>query len=183
MKIKLFTIALAFIGINSLAQITVTDADILDVGDIVYEALDSVSGSAIQIGPAGANQTWDFSNLQQNEVNIIEHVEPNTTPFGSIHPTSNICTNEDGEYQYFKKSLTSVAIVGFDDQKALNPVTILPLPLTYPMQLSTGPVLVIDESESNSFIEDSIAPLMTSGAAHTVDSISFQVVIERNLIG
>ncbi len=56
MKTKIFTIALAFITLNAFSQITVTDNDVVGVGDNIYEALDSVSGSAIQIGSAGANQ-------------------------------------------------------------------------------------------------------------------------------
>jgi len=46
--------------------ITVTEADIIDVGDSIYKAEDAVSGSTIQSGASGANQNWDFSNLQQN---------------------------------------------------------------------------------------------------------------------
>jgi len=180
MKTKLFTIALAFIGLNSLAQITVEDINIVDIGDVIYEALDSVSGSAIQIGPAGANQTWDFSNLQQNDVNIIEHVDPNSTPFGFMHPTSNICAEDDDQNLYMNKSSTSVEMVGIDDLSLLNPVTVLSLPLTYLMQFSTGAILALDEIEENTFIPDSLAPLMTFGQAHTIDSINVQVIFESS---
>ena len=67
MKTRLFTVILTFITIHAFSQITVTDNDIIDIGDNIYEAIDDVSGSAIQIGPGGANQTWDFSFLQENE--------------------------------------------------------------------------------------------------------------------
>ena len=169
-------------SVNAFSQITVTDSDLIDVGDVLYEAVDSVSGSTIQIGSSGANQTWDFSMLEENEVNSIEYLDPTSTPFGFMHPTANICTNEYGEYQYFNKSSSSVQIVGFDDQQALNPLTVLPLPLTYPMQFSTGPILVINETEENPFFPDSIAPLLTFGAAHTADSIKFEVVVENNFV-
>ena len=180
MKKKIFATVLSFVTINLFSQITVTDNDIIDSGDIIYEALDTVSGSSIQIGSPGAGQIWDFSSLQQNQVRTIEYLDPSLTPFGSIHPTSNICTNEDGEYQYFKKSSTSVEIVGVDDQEALNPVVILPLPLTYPMQFSTGQVSVVNESVENAFIPDSIAPFITLATAHTVDSINIQLFIETD---
>lgn len=180
MKAKLFMTILSFMTINVFSQITVTDNDIIDSGDMIYEALDSISGTSIQVGSAGAGQIWDFSNLQQNEVRTIEYLDPISTPFASIHPTSNICTNEDGEYQYFKKSLTSVEIVGVDDQEVLNPVVILPLPLTYPMQFSTGQVVVVDESVENAFVSDSLAPFMTLGAAHTVDSVNVQLIVETD---
>ena len=180
MKIKLFATVLSFMTINVFSQITVTDNDIINSGDIIYEALDSVSGSSIQIGSPGAGQTWDFSTLQQNQVRIIEYLDPSLTPFASMHPTSNICTNEDGEYQYFKKSSTSVEIVGVDDQEVLSPVVILPLPLTYPMQFSTGQVSVVDESVENAFVPDSLAPFVSLGAAHTVDSVNIQLMVETD---
>ena len=180
MKKKIFLTVLSFITINLFSQITVTDNDIIGSGDIIYEALDSVSGGIIQIGSPGANQTWDFSSLQQNQVRIIEYLDPSLTPFASIHPTSNICTNEDGEYQYFKKSSTRVEIVGVDDQEVLNPVVVLPLPLTYPMQFSTGQVSVFDESVQNAFIPDSLAPFITLGSAHTVDSVNYQLIVETD---
>ena len=104
MKLILFGTLMIFFTLNTFSQITVTDNDIIDVGDILYEALDTISGNTIQIGSAGANQTWDFSALQQNMVNSIEYLDPSATPFGFLYPTSNICTNEDGEYQYFTKS-------------------------------------------------------------------------------
>ena len=150
-KPLLFLVFVLLTG-NIFAQITVTDTDIVNIGDVIYEALDSVSGSAIQIGPAGANQTWDFSNLQQNDVNIIEHVDPNSTPFGFMHPTSNICAEDDDQNLYMNKSSTGVEMVGFDDVQLLNPLTILPLPLTYPMQYSTGAILALDQRMENSFI-------------------------------
>jgi hypothetical protein len=180
MKTKLFVTLLSFMTINLFPQITVTDNDIIDSGDVIYEALDSVSGSSTQIGSVGAGQTWDFSSLQQNQVRTIEYLDPSLTPFASIHPTSNICTNEDGEYQYFKKSSTSVEIVGLDDQEVLSPVVILPLPLIYPMQFSTGQVSVVDESVENSFVPDSQAPFITFGAAHTVDSVNIQLIVETD---
>ena len=178
MKTRLFTIALVFIGFNSLAQITVADTDIIDVGDNIYEAEDAVSASAIQIGASGANQNWDFSNLQEDNLKIIQHVSPSLTAFGFMHPTSNICTIDDNEYIYMNKSSTGVEMVGFDDLPLLNPILVLPLPLTYPMQHSTGAILALDDVFENSFIDDSLAMLITFGAAHTIDSIKLQVTLE-----
>jgi len=57
MKRKLFTAVFTLITIYAFSQITVTDNDIIGIGDNIYEAIDDVSGSAIQIGPSGANQT------------------------------------------------------------------------------------------------------------------------------
>ena len=178
MKTKLLATFLAFITINAFSQITVTDNDIVDVGDVINEAIDMTSGSAVQIGPSGANQTWDFSNLQQDDLNQIVYVDPSSTAFGSLHPTSNLCVQDDGEDIYMIKSSTAVEIVGFDDVPLLNPMLAFPLPLTYPMQFSTGPILVLNEIEANSLFPDSLAPVITTGIAHTIDSIKVQIIVE-----
>ena len=178
MKKKILTTAFIFIFINAFSQITVTDNDIIDIGDNIYQALDSVSASAIQIGSAGANQTWDFSILQKNEVNIIEHLDPASTTYGYLHPTSNLCTVDDGEYVYMLKSSDAVKIVGFDDEPLINPILALPLPLTYPMQMSTGPIIALNEIESNILFDDSLASIITSGLTHTIDSIKLQIILE-----
>ena len=66
MKNKLFTIALVFLGLNALGQITVAEADIIDVGDIFYQAYDTLPSSLISEGAVGA-QTWEFSSLHSLE--------------------------------------------------------------------------------------------------------------------
>ncbi len=180
MKTKIFTIALAFITISAFSQITVTDNDVVGVGDNIYEALDSVSGSAIQIGSAGANQIWNFSNLQQNDVNIFQYIDPNSTSFGFMHPASNLCSLDDNQYIYMNKSSNGIEVVGIDDQPFLNPVTILPLPLSYPMQFSTGPIPVINETQENTFLPDSLSFLLTLGLAQRIDSIKIEVTIDAS---
>jgi hypothetical protein len=91
MKTKLFTIALAFISLNALAQITVTDNDIMDIGDVITQANDSLPSSLISIGNSGVNQFWDFSSLQEMEIETIEVVSPVGTLYGSMYPNANIC--------------------------------------------------------------------------------------------
>ncbi len=177
-KKKLFLIALAFIAIESFSQITVTDNDVFEVGDNIYEASDTIS--TIQIGSAGANQIWDFSTLQKHQVDIIQHVDPISTQFGSLHPLSNLCTLDDDQNVYIIKSPTGIEVVGIDNQPLLNPILALPLPLTYPMQYSTGTVSGINQVEENIFLADSLAFLVTLGAAHTIDSINIQVTFESS---
>ena len=76
MKTKIFTIALAFITLNAFSQITVTDNDVVDVGDVIYQAYDSNSVNAINIGSIGTNQTWDFSSLQESSINELFFISP-----------------------------------------------------------------------------------------------------------
>ena len=180
MKTKLFTFFFAFSGYFVFSQITVNDVDIISVGDIIYQGVDSLPSNSISIGGSGSSQTWDFSNLQINEINSINHVDPINTPYGFMHPTSNICSQENGQNIYFQKSSTAMEIVGYDDISLLNPILALPLPLTYPMQFSTGPIIAINDKEINAFLPDSLAQLMTFGLAHTIDSINIQVTLESS---
>ena len=48
----------------SFAQITITDNDLISVGDIIEQVDDISPNSAINVGSPGANQFWDFSSLQ-----------------------------------------------------------------------------------------------------------------------
>ena len=177
MKPKLFTITLAFIGINTFSQITVTDTDLIDVGDVIYQAIDSVPGSIITPGNPGANQTWDFSSLQVMELDTLEFITPLGTPFASVHPTANLCIDDD-EFLYIEKTSSGVSIVGVDAMQITIPI--LPLPLTYGMSQTFGPTVVMDTAMENSFIPDSLALLMTMGQAQQLDSIGFQVEIQTD---
>ena len=98
MNTKLFTIAVAFIGLNSFAQITVTDANLMNVGDIIYQAYDEMPAPSISVGNVGPNQVWDFSTLQAQEYDTTEFIDPAGTPYGADHPSANLCIYDDGEY-------------------------------------------------------------------------------------
>ena len=100
MKKNLFAIALMFLGVNSFAQITVTDADLMSIGDIIYQGYDESPSSSISLGNAGPNQTWDFSTLQSQEYDTTKFINPIGTPFAADHPSANLCIDDDGEYIY-----------------------------------------------------------------------------------
>jgi hypothetical protein len=175
MKTKLFTIALAFISVNALAQITVTDSDIISVGDIVYQAVDSMPSNSITIGNSGSNQTWDFSSLQVMEVDVIEAISPVGTPYESIHPNANICAEIDDELMYLNKSSTGLEMVGYGDIP-LN-MLMIPLPLVYGSSQQSGPNTNM-QVFPNFGIPDSLAPLISLNPAYDqLDSIKINAVI------
>jgi hypothetical protein len=176
MKTQLFTIALAFISVNTLAQITVTDSDIISVGDIVYQAVDSLPSNSITIGNSGANQTWDFSSLQDMEVDIIEVISPVGTPYENIHPDANMCVEIDDELMYLDKSSTGLEMVGYGDIP-LN-MLMIPLPLVYGLSQQSGPNTVMDSVFSNMFLPDSLAPFISGNFTYNqVDSLKITAVI------
>ncbi|MBT3611623.1 MAG: T9SS type A sorting domain-containing protein [Flavobacteriales bacterium] len=176
MKTKLFTISLAFIGFNSFAQITVADTDLMNVGDIIYQAYDDAPTSSISLGNAGPNQTWDFSTLQAQEYDTTEFIDPTGTPFGIDHPTANLCIDDNGEYIYIDKNAQGLNLVGFDNFP--YPQLVVPLPLTYGLNTIVGPVIIMDSVIDNSLLPDSMAVFITMGQAQQIDSI--QILIESS---
>ena len=176
MKTKLFTIALAFSSMNMSAQITVTDTDLMSVGDIIYQAYDDAPASAISLGNTGANQTWDFSTLQVQEYDTTVFIDPVGTPFSSSHPTANLCIEDDGGYLYINKNPQGLSLVGFDNFP--YPQLILPLPLTYGANTTVGPVTIMDSVMVNAFLPDSMAIFITMGLAQQIDSI--KILIESS---
>ena len=177
MQTKLFTISLAFISINTLAQITVTDADIISVGDIVYEAVDSLPSNSITIGNSGSNQTWDFSSLQDMEVDIIEVISPIGTLHENIHPDANMCVETDDELMYLDKSSTGLEMVGYGDIP-LN-MLMIPLPLVYGLSQQNGPNTIMDSVFDNAagLFDNSLAPIISSNPSfNQIDSLKIKVV-------
>ena len=170
---KLLILFCAIFSINIYAQITVTQNEIIAVGDVFYQAYDTTLGISINQGNPGSNQTWDFSSFQAQEVDTIEIISPNSTPFFSFHPTANLCVDQEDQFLYLEKNNTGVTILGFDDESFVSPV--LPLPLTYGLSQSVGPTNAANSSIVNVFLPDSLSFLITMGQAHTIDSIKIEV--------
>ena len=175
MKTQLFTIALAFISVNALAQITVTESDIVSIGDIVYQGVDSMPSNSITTGNSGPNQTWDFSSLQDMEVDITEVISPVGTPYENIHPDANMCIEIDNELMYLDKSSTGLEMVGYGNVP-LN-MLMIPLPLVYGLSQQSGPNTNM-QVFPNFGIPDSLAPFISLNPAYDqLDSIKINAVI------
>ena len=177
MKIKIIVIALAFLSMNISAQITVTDNDIISVGDIVGQATDTMPSSVISIGNSGDNQSWDFSSLQESEIEIINFISPAGTIYESIHPSANLCIETDDELFYLDKNSSGVVIVGYENL-AINTL-LIPLPLTYNLIRQDGPNTIIDDVFPNiGVIDNSIAPVISLNPLHNqIDSLKIKAVV------
>jgi len=178
MKTKLFTIAIALASMNISAQITVEDTDLMNVGDIIYNGYDTVPAPSISLGNAGPNQTWDFSALKVQEYDITEFIDPAGTPFEADHPSANLCIDDNGEYIYIDKNGQGLSLVGFDDLP--YPQFILPLPLTYGLNIIVGPTVIMDSTFANpGFIDNSLAPAISLNPLHNqIDSL--KILIESS---
>ena len=176
MKNKFCTIVLILFTTTSFSQITVTEADIIDIGNIFYQAHDTLPSSLISPGNAGANQTWNFSLLQVHEHDTTEILDPTITPFASFHPTANLCIEDDEGYRYIEKDVNGAFIVGVDDI-VLNPSLLyVPLPLNSTTMGSTIPI-TIDSTIFDPFIlsliiSDTLAPYISYPiVTNKIDSI------------
>lgn len=181
MRVTLFVFAFIFILFKSNAQITVTDVDVLAIGDMIY--LPEDDNVSITPGSSGANVVWDFSSLDVTNVMTWQCVDPNTTPFGSSYPNANLCVDDFGDYLYFNKTATKVELLGQNDSTFQAPVVVLPLPLSYGLSYTDGPITALDSMISGPSVNFLLASqglsasLITGFAAHTADTLSIQAVI------
>tara|TARA_B100000795_G_scaffold64850_1_gene43918 strand:+ start:1296 stop:2375 length:1080 start_codon:yes stop_codon:yes gene_type:complete len=177
MKIKLLALALALSSMNISAQITVADTDLMSVGDIITQANDSLPSPLISIGNSGANQFWDFSSLQEMEIETIEVVSPVGTLYGSMYTNANICVEMDDDLLYLDKTSSGLVMVGFGELP-VN-VLMLPLPLIYNLTHQDGPNTIMDSVFANSgFFDNSLAPVISLNPLYDqIDSLKIKAVI------
>lgn len=100
------------------AQITLNSYDVIGFGKVMHQATDTLTPltiGAINPGPAGANQTWNFSTLQAGLVDTLTSTNPVWLPNGSNFPGSNLALmiNSNAVY-YLKNTGTGLFIVGAD---------------------------------------------------------------------
>ena len=185
MKNKFCAIVLMLFTTTLFSQITVSEADIIDVGDIFYQAHDTLPSSSVSLGNAGANQTWDFSLLQVHDYDTIEILDPFITPFISFYPTANLCIENDGGYMYIEKGGNETVILGVDDIVLDPSLLYVPLPLSASTAGSTIPI-TIDSTIFDPFIlsliiSDTLAPYISYPlVTDKIDSL--RVIVTENSV-
>lgn len=135
---KLLSVSLMAACISASAQITVTQADIASIGTVVKQARDSVP--TVLPGPAGANQTWNFSTLMSHEVDTLTFTNPAWTPNAASFPSSNLAVIFSPQFgnpgvSYLDNSPSGLWILGEGDQTTMIDYTpdqlLIPFPATY----------------------------------------------------
>ena len=97
------------------AQITVESTDVVTVGDTAISAYDSIPPTTVTVTPAGGNQTWDFSGLQEDERDTTIFVDASTLPGSQDFPSANIgFTNpsDPDSWQFVVKNSSELKVVG-----------------------------------------------------------------------
>jgi len=136
MKKQLLFTFLSFAIANGMqSQITITDGNIFGIGDTFNGSTDTNYTATIT---GGANQTWDFSNLNSDFTGLYEGIDPATTPNASDYPNATLAfrITEGGETSiaYIHKNSSKAEMLGFDGAFSIkldNPQTILEFPSTF----------------------------------------------------
>lgn len=124
MKKNLLNVLLLAVPFTGIAQPTITSYEIVpQIGDVYINHTTSFESP----GSAGANVTWDFSNLASQGTSNSTYVSPVGTPYANNFPTADIATSNNGAYGYFDVSSSAFSIVGqyagtlfnFSDPEAL----------------------------------------------------------------
>ncbi|MCB0402933.1 MAG: T9SS type A sorting domain-containing protein [Flavobacteriales bacterium] len=122
------------------AQITVTDADIVSVGDNVEQAHDTLP--SVTIGSSGASQTWNFSSISQHTLDTMKFRDPSTFPNAQDFPLSNIGVDEsqDSSWIFLTKNASGLFIDGQSQyqQGQLISIPIVSTIITFPSTMGTS---------------------------------------------
>ncbi len=174
MKIKFIIFFYAFIYVDLFAQITISDADLVDVGDVIYQSYDLTPPPSISIGGSGINQIWDFSELQAMSNDTLFFIDPSSTPHSGLYLNVNFSMKKNGSISYFNKNNSGIYLHGIGDTVFNSPIIFYPLPLTYNLNITDGPTLAIDTVLTNptllSFIDSATVSNLTNGLADKVDT-------------
>lgn len=115
--VTLFSIATSMVlSANSQSAITLTENDIISVGETAYLVTDTTPLASIstQAMKSGANVTWDFSALHSQKSDQIDFYTPSSTTFGPYYPQANLCaiTQSSGYSAYFNVTTNSFVMTG-----------------------------------------------------------------------
>ena len=178
-KKQLFFLFFALLSENIFGQITVIDTDIFSAGDIVFQAYDVNPGTVINVGSTGLNQSWDFSSLQESSLSTIFFISPIGTNYENKYPNANLCMDDNGSLSYYHKTSTGVFLHGIGDTVFSSPALFYPLPLTYGLNISDGPIVVIDTAITGPFLSVAIPPatvvVLSNGLANRADTALIEI--------
>jgi hypothetical protein len=103
-------IFLSIICITAKGQIKIYQSDMFGVGDNFVMAFDYAP--IVTPGPAGANQTWNFSALNVSNDDTLFGVNPSSTLNGNYFPTATIADTNSHGGDYFVVTPTSYSQIG-----------------------------------------------------------------------
>lgn len=118
MKRKLsFSLILVVVAtFTSLAQITVTRAAMPQIHHQVVTGVDQTT--SFDVGNAGADQTWDFSNAVVEHYDTALYIQPQQAPNYQLYPGADMAgfmkSAEGMAYGFYEDNGTDIGIIGSD---------------------------------------------------------------------
>ena len=93
------------------AQLTLTEADMPVVGDTILYAVDTLI-VGLEPGMAGADQSWDFTQLGVTFFTGTTYILPEDAPMNESFPTANLVQQTGEIYNYTEVSSEAVLALG-----------------------------------------------------------------------
>lgn len=171
----------SFAALTALAQPTLTAAGCLPVVGDAYTSK-TFTATPNQQGSSGANQTWNFSALIEENTSSGVMVNPSTTPYYSSYPSATLCaySADQGSYDYTMTSGTGLFRVGLESVAAGVSMNYtdhqqeLKFPFTFNNTFSdaytaefTGPGYTGTRTGNQSFTADAWGTLLTPAGTYT----------------
>ncbi|MCG3167888.1 MAG: hypothetical protein POELPBGB_03688 [Bacteroidia bacterium] len=139
---KLLLLGVASLSaLTGFSQIVLEAVDFPVAGDSIYQGIDTLIPLSITPGGAGADQTWDFSQLRTRQGSTIHFADPSTLSSGSSFPNAFLAVEQFGGWGFADSSNGTVEITGFAgdftglgadmDIPFQDPQTIFVFPSTY----------------------------------------------------
>ncbi|MEX2596014.1 MAG: T9SS type A sorting domain-containing protein [Salibacteraceae bacterium] len=110
---KKLLLSFSFLSLATLAsaQITITQADYGSAGDSIVIGTDNAAPANLSVGGTGM-QTWDYTMLALNNINILNFVDPSTTISGSAFPNADLAIERLTDTLFFTSSAASFDVDG-----------------------------------------------------------------------
>ncbi|HIF14210.1 MAG TPA: hypothetical protein EYQ86_02320, partial [Bacteroidetes bacterium] len=115
---------LLFIGISLNAQITINFGDYPVIGDI--HKYDSTNIGGLTAGAAGANITWDFSNISGNYNFSRNFIAPSASTYSAAFPGANMVIQDAEAETFLDVNATKVEMLGIVMDIGLGAWTVVP---------------------------------------------------------
>ena len=126
-----------FVSMYLVAQPVLNSTDINLIGSVNRF---SASPIGFNVGPNGANQTWDYSSLTLTPIGTYNQELVTSSPFSATFPTANyiikIPNPGNDYYSYYMLNSSKFELLGFTESTTItnfssNPMTEFEFPFTY----------------------------------------------------
>lgn len=159
------------------AQITINSGDVAGIGSVIPQAIDTLP-SGLTPGNSGAAVTWNYSSLNEHQVDTLTFTNPDWTTNGADFPQANLCAEISGAegvfYAYLVHTSAELSIVG-QAGDFLGTGTPTSLPINPGQTIIEFPTTYLD-SYTGTYITD----LTIDGSDIGADSIRLKSEVDRS---